>query len=579
MKSIRPFRNHLCIFVPAIAILLATASFAQEPPPPPESPSGQASAPAENPPSRVARMSFIKGNVSFLRAGLAQWSQASLNFPVTTGDRIYTERGAWAELELGAYTIRMADASDLTVTNLNNQIVQFGLNQGSVRVTVHEILPGDTVEVDTPNGSLTLLGEGSYRVNVEPSGSFSTVIVNSGRLEITGSGVSQMLQSGQAAKLTGQNPIIIESMPLAPFDAFDRWCEERDLRISSSKSAKYVSRDTPGYEELDSYGTWQDVPEYGPVWYPAGVAVDWVPYRFGRWVWVTPWGWTWVEDEPWGFCQFHYGRWVHIGVAWGWVPGPIVPLPVYAPAFVGFIGGPSFSVSIGLGAGIGVAAWFPLGPGEPFFPWYHYGGDYLRVVNITNIRNVTNITNIINARNINEVHYAYKTVGATVVREDAFRNGVRVADHMVRVSPETLAKASIVPHPAVNPTMHAAMPGRPVTAPPVRSAPLAAARAVPRAGENPASVARSGRAFMPETTPGHWASTSPPGLITRSAPPPMRVPFAMEERPMLVHPGRPLEPYQVENLRAGRPVGPMMDHEFPEHGFPIGRPAAHAGHR
>jgi hypothetical protein len=122
------------------------------------------------------------------------------------------------------------------------------------------------------------------------------------------------------------------------------------------------------------------------------------------------------------------------------VLGPIVPLPFYAPAFVGFIGGPSFSVSIGMGAGIGVPAWFPLGPGEPFFPWYHYGGDYLRVVNITNIRNVTNITNIINVRNINEIHYAYKTVGATVVREYAFRSGMRVADIMVRVPPEALER-------------------------------------------------------------------------------------------------------------------------------------------
>jgi hypothetical protein len=264
MKLIKTLDRSLCILIPAIAILWATASFAQEAPRPAENPSAQTNAPAENPPSRVARLSFLRGNVSFLRAALTQWSQATLNFPVTTGDRVYTERGAWAELELGAYTIRMADASDLTVTNLNDRIVQLGLNQGSMRVTVHEILPGDTVEVDTPNGALTLLGEGSYRITVEPSGTYSTVNVNSGRLEITGGGVSQMLESGQAAKLTGQNPIIIESIPLSTFDGFDRWCEERDLRISSSKSSKYVSRDTPGYEELDAYGTWQEVQSTGP---------------------------------------------------------------------------------------------------------------------------------------------------------------------------------------------------------------------------------------------------------------------------------------------------------------------------
>jgi hypothetical protein len=249
------------------------------------------------------------------------------------------------------------------------------------------------------------------------------------------------------------------------------------------------------------------------------------------------------------------------------VLGPIVPLPFYAPAFVGFIGGPSFSVSIGMGAGIGVPAWFPLGPGEPFFPWYHYGGDYLRVVNITNIRNVTNITNIINVRNINEIHYAYKTVGATVVREYAFRSGMRVADIMVRVPPEALAKAPMVPHPAVNPTLHAAMPGRPVAAPPVRSAPVAAARAVPRAGENPASVARTGRAFVPETTPRPERSTANASAIRDAG------------TADAYTSGRPLEPVQLENLRAGRPVGPILDHEFAAHGFPIGRAAAPARHK
>ena len=90
----------------------------------------------------------------------------------------------------------------------------------------------------------------------------------------------------------------------------------------------------------------------------------WAPYRYGHWAWVNPWGWTWVDDAPWGYAPFHYGRWVFVGGAWGWVPGPVVGRkwrPVYSPALVAWAGGPSFGVSIGIGAGPAVG-WFALGP-------------------------------------------------------------------------------------------------------------------------------------------------------------------------------------------------------------------------
>jgi hypothetical protein len=583
MKTIRSFRNYFYILF-ALAFFLSPCSSLGQGNPPLVSNNSQppASTSAENPPSRVARISFLKGKVSFLRAGLDQWSEATLNFPVTIGDRIYTDAGSRAELEVGPYTVRLAAATDLTVTNLNDQIVQLGLEQGTLRFSVHQLIPSDTLEIDTPNGALTLLAQGTYRVDVGQNGTGTTVSVNSGKLEITGPGVSQTLQAGQAAKLTGQNPINSESVPMPTLDDFDMWCEQRDSRLASSKSAQYVSRSIPGYADLDDYGTWQVVPEYGPVWYPAGVVVDWVPYRFGHWAWIGPWGWTWVEDEPWGFCQFHYGRWVHIGVAWGWLPGPYVVAPVYAPALVAFVGGAGFSVGVGVGD-VGFAAWFPLGPGEPFFPWYHYGGDYLRVVNITNIRNVTNITNIINVRNINEIHYAYKTVAATAVPAKVLSGGEPIAHNVVRVPTEQLAKALITPHPNVRPTMSAAMPGKPIAAPPVRPATLVSSRGpvtptnrAPTAGNRPASLSRSapGAPSEPRGAVAPTMTTSPPHLVTRSSPPVARVPFADEHEAMLNHPGRPLEPQQLENMRRGFAPGPMVDREFPPHVGGIPRPRA-----
>jgi hypothetical protein len=92
--------------------------------------------------------------------------------------------------------------------------------------------------------------------------------------------------------------------------------------------------DIIGYEDLDTYGVWRDVPPYGWVWTPTNMPAGWAPYREGHWAWVEPWGWTWIDDEPWGFAPFHYGRWAFVAGAWSWVPGRLDPAvrPVYAPA-------------------------------------------------------------------------------------------------------------------------------------------------------------------------------------------------------------------------------------------------------
>ena len=532
---------------------------------------------SDNPPGRVARISYLKGSVSFLPAGQNQWSQATPNYVVTTGDRLYTDSGARAELEIGPYTVRLWEQTDLTVTNLNDQVMQLGLNQGSLRVSVYQLPDGNTVEIDTPNGALNVDKKGAYRADVDPNANRTLVEVNDGRLEVSGGDVSETIESGQAALLTGNNPVQVQFVDMPERDDFDKWSEERDQRLRSSRSAQYVNAFAVGCDDLDPYGSWAMVADYGPVWYPT-VAVGWVPYRFGRWVWIEPWGWTWLEDEPWGFCPFHYGRWVLIGSVWGWLPGPVAVVPIYAPAFVAFLGGPGFAI----GVGTGLVGWFPLGPVDPFFPWYHYGGTYLQAVNITNVRN-TNITNIINVTNINNVNYTYKTVATTAVPANVFSNGEPVAHHVVRVPPEELARAQVTPHPAANPSPRAAMPGKPVSPPPVRPARIAAANRITHAAARPRPAPQASRT-PPKPVPRPPSTTAsarppvpsraearpePPPLIVRRPPPPPPVPFEQRQRAMIEHPGRPLEPNQVENLRVGRPAGPMLDREFPPHPVPI----------
>ncbi len=537
----------------------------------------------DNPPTRAGRLSFVRGNVSFQAEGQDQWGQASLNATLTTGDRLYTDQGARAEVEAGALTFRMSDATDVTITDLTDQLMQLGLGQGTLEVTIVELPAGNSVEVDTPNGALTLQQAGSYRFDVDPNNG-TRVVVSSGSVEASGPGLSQVIGSSQAIQLTGTDTIQLNAVDMPGQDAFDKWCADRDRQASSSPSAQYVSRYVPGYDDLDAYGTWQPDSQYGPVWYPNGLAAGWVPYSYGRWAWVEPWGWTWVETEPWGYAPFHYGRWAFVGARWGWIPGPVAVVPVYCPALVAFVGGPNFSIGFSFGNN-GVAAWFPLGPSEPFLPWYHYGGNYLHEVNITNVRNVTNIADI---NNINHINYVNRDRATTAVPSNVFSSGTSVRGHAVRVSPQQLARAQTIPHPLVNPTAAAEVGGKPVMAPPVRnerftvpggSATRGGVPPASRGGQPPLSSDRTplpdGSAGRPPVNPGGAPlagklpiSSVPhqaPQLITRNSPPPGRLPFDTRQQAMAPHPGRPLEPQQRENLRAGRPAGPMRDTEIPSH--------------
>ena len=355
--------------------------------------------------------------------------------------RLYRRQRAGG-VAIGQTVARMWHDTDLSVTNLNDNQTQFGLAQGSLRLRTFSIDPQSQIEVDTPNGALLVTQPGDFRVDAY-NGDYGTVVtVNSGELELTGPDLQQRIGSGQSLRLVGTNPIQVSNLQMPSVDQFDGWSLDRDRRMENSRSAQYVSREAPGYDDLDDYGDWAPQTEYGPVWYPRNVPVGWVPYRYGHWVWTGPWGWTWVADEPWGYAPFHYGRWAYVRNRWGWVPGPVHVRPVWSPALVAFVGG--VSIGVGVGGGYGNAAWFPLGPGEPYHPWYRSSPRYVNQVNITNIRvtRVVNVQNNYNQVNYNNVRYSHRDNGFTAVNGRDFSTARPVAQNMLRVNPQPVQQGA-----------------------------------------------------------------------------------------------------------------------------------------
>jgi hypothetical protein len=372
-----------------------------------------------DPPSRVARVSVLLGNVSVEPASVNQFSAAESNYPMTTGDRIYADQAANAELQTGQLALRLGQLTDLTVTAMTDALAQFGLAQGSVHLRSFGLYQGETVELDTPGVAVTVLQPGDLRVDVDPNAGTTLVTLFSGSVNVEGNGLSQQLGPGQALLITGTNPVSGQFVGLPGTDGLDRFSADRDNLYQSSlaQESQYLDPATIGAEDLASSGDWQSDSDYGAIWYPSGVAVGWQPYVYGHWIWIAPWGWTWVENEPWGFAPFHYGRWFQRGNRWGWVPGPPTIRPIYSPALVVFVGG----------TGTGISAWFPLGPREVYTPWYHASTIYVNRVNVTNIynRNIAEVRNTYNQRTTNVYanspqNYANRSTATVAVSQANF---------------------------------------------------------------------------------------------------------------------------------------------------------------
>ena len=259
--------------------------------------------------------------------------------PMTTGDKLWADQDSRAELQLGSAVIRLNANTGFSFLNLDDNTVQIQLTSGSLNVRVRRLDQDDVFEVDTPNLAFSVYQPGNYRVEASEDGTYSVVSIREGEGESTGNGQTYTLHAGQRGTFSGTDTLNAEVIDIGGPDQFDTWAYSRDRRYDESRSAQYLSHDVVGYEDLDDYGDWRDDSSYGHVWFPNRVAAGWAPYHEGHWDWISPWGYTWVDDSPWGYAPFHYGRWVTVGGRWGWVAGPVAVRAVYAPALVVFIGG------------------------------------------------------------------------------------------------------------------------------------------------------------------------------------------------------------------------------------------------
>jgi hypothetical protein len=449
----------------ALAMLPALAH-AQAPPPPgatdnqadPYAPSnsdpnGQAQAQQNDAAApSVARVSYLKGDVSTQRGDNGDWVALTQNSPVSQGDKVATGQNSRAELQLDyANILRMSNNATANMMTLARGSIIVQVGQGLV---TYAVLRGGeaTAEIDTPNASIKPSGQGDYRILVN-SDSETQVVIRRGSADISTPDGSTHVEQGQMITVEGTDSPQYKTEAAIARDDWDSFNDDRDRHIAGASSWGRTNRYYTGSEDLDQHGTWTEVPDYGPVWTPSETGPDWAPYRDGRWVYEPYYGWTWVSYEPWGWAPYHYGRWFVYGGNWVWWPGPvgIYPgyYPVWSPAYVSFFGFGG-GVGFGVGFGFGHFGWLPCGPGDWYHPWFGRWGGRVNNVNITNINNFHNGFAPLGGnrgRQFSNVHEA--------LNNDRVRNGISsqagsefgrgaVSSHQQHISAESFRSGSMM---------------------------------------------------------------------------------------------------------------------------------------
>jgi hypothetical protein len=302
------------------------------------------------------------------------WAEAGRNDPVAAGMAVRTAAASRAVLRVGADLVAFSETAEADIVKLDRAGTALALHGGRLGVFLSGHEAGRVTEIAIPNGAVRLFAPGEYEIAAGDGRFPARLAVFAGTARVVGKGLDAVVTSGGTALLIGEERLaMLPGGASEEEDAFAEWWRAQKRSPADSPALHRVSAALTGHERLDQHGAWERIAGIGEAWFPKDPPRDWAPYRHGRWRWMNPWGWTWIDDLPWGFATSHYGRWVHVGEAdsgtgrWGWVPGERVAEPVFMPAAVAFLG----TAGVGLSypdAFRPAVAWFPLAPGEVYWP-------------------------------------------------------------------------------------------------------------------------------------------------------------------------------------------------------------------
>ncbi len=285
--------------------------------------------------ARVSRISFVRGEVQIRRFGVEGWEKATLNLPVVEGDEILTESGGRVEIQFDNHKhLRLAENSYLKIANLKDEGIAVSLSLGTLNLRLTSFDKDKSYfEIDAPKTTIAVQRAGTYRVDAGKTGDteIRVTAMDGGEARVYSDNAGFTLKNGRSSRIYIDGPTSGEWETVAAsrsIDEFDEWSSNRDSviakRLRDAYYDRYYDQDIYGADDLNDHGAWVHTRDYGYVWRPhtASISVyaDWSPYRYGHWRWMPPYGWIWVNDEPWGWATYHHGRWIWDNGYWVWSP-------------------------------------------------------------------------------------------------------------------------------------------------------------------------------------------------------------------------------------------------------------------
>ena len=279
--------------------------------------------------ARIVRLSYVDGQVR-LDNGHG-YESATMNVPLTERDWLQTGSDGWAEVQLeDGSVIRLAPETEIAFTELGRSYsggttTTIDLDQGEA---VFKIIKHDDSDfrVTVKKNTIVLTHSGTFRVTSTNSDPME-IAVTKGEVAVHdgGGGDEVAIRKNETFVL---NPNDVGQYALdkgTEADELDRWSTERDETLSAYAAAGQGNIQSPyqyGENDLGYYGQYYDEPGYGQVWQPYGVSYGWDPFSNGYWSYAPGFGYTWVSSYPWGWMPYRYGRWVFINNrGWCWAPG------------------------------------------------------------------------------------------------------------------------------------------------------------------------------------------------------------------------------------------------------------------
>ncbi|MDH3494690.1 MAG: FecR family protein, partial [Acidobacteriota bacterium] len=252
---------------------------------------------SEEPTARVARISFVEGESKIKRIDGEEWESIIDNLPVVEGDLIETRSDSRIEIQLDRYSfLRLGEDSVLKLTFLAEDGIALSLSKGSLVVTLIRFEKKDTYfEIDAPRSTIAIQKNGTYRIDAgnEYNKEVRVAVRDEGEARVYSTDSGFLLKDGRTARLflDGNFAGEWETSRNSNFvDDFDEWSKDRNAMIAASfdddDDRDYYDADIYGADDLDQYGDWVYISDYGHVWRPSSRSLatylNWSLYRYGQ---------------------------------------------------------------------------------------------------------------------------------------------------------------------------------------------------------------------------------------------------------------------------------------------------------